>query len=495
MTSMSSEKKRKRRIIESDDDEPVAEPKSSSKSDKSSSKKLKQSPKKLAEVDLMGMFGSEPVKRKERPKAEPKKVDTSVIELMDEDSIDLSTADLDVLEKSIKIPTPVKTERRQTRTSSDKKSEPTRSSSRTPDKKVKQEPKEIQASAEKPKPKLKIEPSSPPASPAPNNKSIKTSAKKSAKKPEKVKEFSVEDDEARHERKQASIALYHKMKSRPTVLNPGSKEIPEGKPDCLKGCQFVISGVLESMERDEAASLIKSCGGVVSTGLSKKVTHMLVGDDAGPSKLAKADEMNIKQVSEDELLDMIREKSGLKKTVKVEKKEDTKDSPGKENKLENDDKKSVKKSPVKSQSYDDEPSKVVTKTSSSSSSVSLSADPQSDDIVYSLVDKYKPTNVKQIVGQQGTSGNATKLMNWLAKWEKNNDGTKKHAKPNPWAKNDDGSAFKAALLSGELLEYFDLYRDANILLSHFRPSWSWQNNHSSSRRQRACVRYCRIQCI
>lgn len=41
-----------------------------------------------------------------------------------------------------------------------------------------------------------------------------------------------------------------------------------------------------------------------------------------------------------------------------------------------------------------------------------------------------------------------RLIKWLENWYKNNDGTKKHAKPNPWAKNDDGAAFKCALLSG-----------------------------------------------
>lgn len=67
---------------------------------------------------------------------------------------------------------------------------------------------------------------------------------------------------------------------------------------------------------------------------------------------------------------------------------------------------------------------------------------------FSFVDKYKPTTIKAIIGQQNANGNAQKLMNWLTKWHNNNDGKKKHTKPNPWAKNDDGSAYKAALLSG-----------------------------------------------
>lgn len=41
-----------------------------------------------------------------------------------------------------------------------------------------------------------------------------------------------------------------------------------------------------------------------------------------------------------------------------------------------------------------------------------------------------------------------RLMNWLSKWYVNHDGKKKPQRPNPWAKNDDGSFYKAALLSG-----------------------------------------------
>lgn len=41
-----------------------------------------------------------------------------------------------------------------------------------------------------------------------------------------------------------------------------------------------------------------------------------------------------------------------------------------------------------------------------------------------------------------------RLKNWLTKWYTNQDGKKKLPKPNPWAKNDDGAYYKAALLSG-----------------------------------------------
>ena len=42
-----------------------------------------------------------------------------------------------------------------------------------------------------------------------------------------------------------------------------------------------------------------------------------------------------------------------------------------------------------------------------------------DDTVLLWVDRYKPTSVKQIIGQQGDKSNAKKLLNWLTNWHKN----------------------------------------------------------------------------
>jgi replication factor C subunit 1 len=67
---------------------------------------------------------------------------------------------------------------------------------------------------------------------------------------------------------------------------------------------------------------------------------------------------------------------------------------------------------------------------------------------YSFVDKYKPTSIKQIIGQQGPQSNANKLQNWLLNWYKNHGDPSKKKKPNPYGKDPDGSSFKCALLSG-----------------------------------------------
>lgn len=53
-----------------------------------------------------------------------------------------------------------------------------------------------------------------------------------------------------------------------------------------------------------------------------------------------------------------------------------------------------------------------------------------DDPKYSLwVDKYKPSSLKQIIGQQGEKSNVNKLVKWLANWYNNQSGKKKLTKP------------------------------------------------------------------
>lgn len=66
------------------------------------------------------------------------------------------------------------------------------------------------------------------------------------------------------------------------------------------------------------------------------------------------------------------------------------------------------------------------------------------------VDKYKPSNMAKIIGQQGDKSNAKKLQYWLKNWHKFHDPSQK-GKEGGSAKGwnrDDGLNFKAVLLSG-----------------------------------------------
>lgn len=49
----------------------------------------------------------------------------------------------------------------------------------------------------------------------------------------------------------------------------------------------MITGVLDSLEREVAADLVKRYGGKVTGNISGRTSYLVVGEDAGESKLAK----------------------------------------------------------------------------------------------------------------------------------------------------------------------------------------------------------------
>ncbi len=72
----------------------------------------------------------------------------------------------------------------------------------------------------------------------------------------------------------------------------------------LAGKTFVVTGTLPTLKRDEAKALIQKAGGKVTDSVSKKTDYLVVGEDAG-SKLEKAQELGISQLSEAQLLEML----------------------------------------------------------------------------------------------------------------------------------------------------------------------------------------------
>jgi len=77
----------------------------------------------------------------------------------------------------------------------------------------------------------------------------------------------------------------------------------------LAGLEFVLTGKLETLSRSEAESKIKALGGKAGSDVTKKTSYVVVGADPG-SKLAKAEKLGTKTLSEAEFLDLLNQAGG-----------------------------------------------------------------------------------------------------------------------------------------------------------------------------------------
>lgn len=73
----------------------------------------------------------------------------------------------------------------------------------------------------------------------------------------------------------------------------------------LEGKTFVISGVFTRVSREELTDLIKKNGGKIVSSISARLDYLVAGENMGPSKKQKAEELNITTISEDDFFDMI----------------------------------------------------------------------------------------------------------------------------------------------------------------------------------------------
>ena len=87
------------------------------------------------------------------------------------------------------------------------------------------------------------------------------------------------------------------LESQLNHLNPISNK--------LDGQSFVISGIFSSFSRDEIKALVEENGGKVSSSLSSKTSFLLAGENMGPKKRIKADDLGIVIIDETTFLSMI----------------------------------------------------------------------------------------------------------------------------------------------------------------------------------------------
>ena len=73
----------------------------------------------------------------------------------------------------------------------------------------------------------------------------------------------------------------------------------------LSGKTFIISGVFETFSREQLKDLIEANGGKILSSISAKLNYLVAGDNMGPSKLEKAQKLQIPIISDSDLLKMI----------------------------------------------------------------------------------------------------------------------------------------------------------------------------------------------
>ena len=79
----------------------------------------------------------------------------------------------------------------------------------------------------------------------------------------------------------------------------------EQESTSLEGKSFVISGVFQNFDRDGLRDKIILNGGKVVSSISSKLDYLIAGDNMGPSKLEKANQLAIKIITEEEFLNLL----------------------------------------------------------------------------------------------------------------------------------------------------------------------------------------------
>ncbi|MDG1697473.1 MAG: NAD-dependent DNA ligase LigA [Polaribacter sp.] len=101
-----------------------------------------------------------------------------------------------------------------------------------------------------------------------------------------------------------NIQLINRLKAAGIQLEV-SQENLENQTELLKGEVFVVSGVFYQLKRNELKKAIEDNGGRVSSSISKKTSYVVAGDNMGPSKLTKAQDLGIEIISEQDFLNKI----------------------------------------------------------------------------------------------------------------------------------------------------------------------------------------------
>jgi DNA ligase (NAD+) len=101
-----------------------------------------------------------------------------------------------------------------------------------------------------------------------------------------------------------NIDLINRLEQSNVQLSEDILELAQ-ESTSLEGKSFVISGVFQNFDRDGLRDKIILNGGKVVSSISSKLDYLVAGDNMGPSKLEKANQLAIKIITEDEFLNLL----------------------------------------------------------------------------------------------------------------------------------------------------------------------------------------------
>ena len=88
------------------------------------------------------------------------------------------------------------------------------------------------------------------------------------------------------------------------VTWPESDALQDSSTGVLRGHTLVVTGALAGMTRDEARELVRRAGGRVTGSVSKNTDYLVVGTNPG-RKLAKARELGVEVLTEEQLISLV----------------------------------------------------------------------------------------------------------------------------------------------------------------------------------------------
>ncbi|KAI5970435.1 rfc1 [Candida margitis] len=228
------------------------------------------------------------------------------------------------------------------------------------------------------------------------------------------------------------------LKAQQNVTASTSIELPAAQPNCLTGLTIVFTGQMPSLDRNTAEQTAQQYGAKVTKSISKKTSLVVIGSDAGPSKVKKIKDFKIKAIDEAgfiQLLSSMPADGGCgEAAIKAKEKREQE-----ERKIIEDAEKAEREE--KEQEEKRRKKMIQENASQNASSGASQSAPVSQEVPAKdrlWTDKHAPKDFNQLCGNKGQ---VQKLRNWLEHWFENKAKNFPGGLENP-------NSYRAALISG-----------------------------------------------